>query len=212
MIRTCDSLPIAASQSRHAIRRACITGIPNSTAGVPAAASFNEGNDRFLTRNSQVSNPAQLQRLRGEAPHCYAMSLTYRAAQSGREFRGELRKEGGAMEIAIGDPRPDCLPHHARGKPGLPPRRLDVLLQEAMRFLAGIARPGIGPGAAFVVGGAGGLAGVVAVAALEVETLVVAAEAVDRGFDRRRCAVRPRRRRARRRRSNRSARAPARCS
>src|SRR4029453_1358497 len=52
-----------------------------------------------------------------------------------------------------------------------------------MRFLAGIARPRIGPGAAFVVGGASGLAGVVAVAGLEVEILVVAAEAVDRGFD-----------------------------
>src|SRR4051812_5045513 len=79
---------------------------------------------------------------------------------------------------------PVALPHHARGKPRLPPRRLDVLLQEALRVLAGIARPRIGPGAAFVVGGAGGLAGVVAaVAALEIKTLVVAAEAVDRGFD-----------------------------
>src|SRR4249920_3652602 len=66
------------------------------------------------------------------------------------------------------------LPHHARGKPGFPARRLDVFLQEAMRFLAGIARPRIGPGAAFVVGGAGGLAGVVAFAAVEVETPVVA--------------------------------------
>src|SRR5439155_187379 len=62
-------------------------------------------------------------------------------------------------------------------------------LQEAVRLLAGIAGPGIGPGAAFVVGGAGGLAGVVAaVAALEIKTLVVAAEAVDRGFD---CLVAP---------------------
>src|SRR6185295_17351383 len=74
---------------------------------------------------------------------------------------------------------------HARGKPGFPPRRLDVLFQEAVRFLAGIAGPRIGPGAAFVVGGAGGLAGVVAaVAAFEIKALVVAAEAVDRGFDR----------------------------
>src|SRR5437899_2390314 len=81
------------------------------------------------------------------------------------------------------------LPHDARRKPRLAPRRLDVLLQEAVRFLAGIAGPGIGPGAAFVVGGAGGLAGVVAaVAALEIKTLVVAAEAVDRGFD---CLVAP---------------------
>src|SRR5215510_14409296 len=75
------------------------------------------------------------------------------------------------------------LPHHTRRKPGLPSRRLDVLLQEAMRFLAGIAGARVSPGAAFVVGGAGGLAGVVAVAGLEVEILVVAAEAVDRGLD-----------------------------
>src|SRR4029079_11444764 len=75
-----------------------------------------------------------------------------------------------------------ALPHHARREPRLAARWLDVLLQEALRLLAGIARPRIGPGAAFVVGGAGGLAGVVAVAALEIETLVVAAETVDRGF------------------------------
>src|SRR5438128_2323008 len=81
------------------------------------------------------------------------------------------------------------LPHDAGRKPRLAPRRLDVLLQEAVRFLAGIAGPGIGPCAAFVVGGAGGLAGVVAaVAALEIKTLVVAAEAVNRGFD---CLVAP---------------------
>src|SRR5882724_6611459 len=53
-----------------------------------------------------------------------------------------------------------------------------------MRILAGIARPGIGPGAAFVVGGAGGGAGFITVAAFKIEILVVAAEAVDRGFDR----------------------------
>ena len=57
------------------------------------------------------------------------------------------------------------LPHHARGKPRLAPRRLDVLFQEAMRFAAGIAGPRIGPGPAFVVGGAGRLAGLVAFAA-----------------------------------------------
>ena len=44
-----------------------------------------------------------------------------------------------------------------------------------MRLAADIARAGIGPGPAFVVGGAGGLAGLVALAALEVETAVVAA-------------------------------------
>src|SRR5947199_58138 len=60
------------------------------------------------------------------------------------------------------------LPHDARRKPRLAPRRLDVLLQEAVRFLAGIAGPGIGPGAAFVVGGAGGLAGVVAAGTVEI--------------------------------------------
>src|SRR5882757_9374569 len=53
-----------------------------------------------------------------------------------------------------------------------------------MRILAGIARPRVGPGAAFIVGGAGRLAGIVAVVALDVEIPVVAAEAIDRGFDR----------------------------
>src|SRR5690349_10143472 len=76
------------------------------------------------------------------------------------------------------------LSHHARNKPGLPPRRLDVFLQIAMGVAAGITRSRIGPGPAFVVGGAGGLAGVIAFGALEVEILVVAAETVDRGFDR----------------------------
>src|SRR4051812_6077818 len=77
------------------------------------------------------------------------------------------------------------LPHHARGKPGLAPRRLDVFFQITMRIAAGIAGPGIGPGPAFVVGGAGGLALVVAfAAAFDVEIPVVAAETVDRGFDR----------------------------
>src|SRR4051812_42109829 len=75
------------------------------------------------------------------------------------------------------------LPHHARGKPGLAPRRLDVFLQEAMAVLAGIAGAGIGPGPAFIVGGAGGLAGGVAIVALWVENFLVAAKTVDRGFD-----------------------------
>src|SRR5882724_5486109 len=79
----------------------------------------------------------------------------------------------------------NLLPHHAGREPGFPPWRLDVFLQEAMRFAPGIAGPRIGPGAAFVVGGAGRLAFVVAFApALHIEILVVAAKAVDRGFDR----------------------------
>src|SRR5450631_436065 len=52
-----------------------------------------------------------------------------------------------------------------------------------MRVLALIARPRIGPGAAFVVVGAGGLAGLLALI-FQSEIAVVAAEAVDRGFDR----------------------------
>src|SRR5438105_765366 len=53
-----------------------------------------------------------------------------------------------------------------------------------MRTAPGVARSRVGPGAALVVGGAGGLAGLVALIAFELEILVVAAEAVDRGFDR----------------------------
>src|SRR5438552_9215836 len=51
-----------------------------------------------------------------------------------------------------------------------------------MRRASDISGPRIGPGAAFVVGGACRLAGIVAVAALEFEITVVAAEAVDRSF------------------------------
>ena len=47
-------------------------------------------------------------------------------------------------------------------KSSVPARRLDFLFQEAMRLLADIAGAREGPGAAFVVGGAGGPAGVVA--------------------------------------------------
>src|SRR5438270_13227051 len=76
------------------------------------------------------------------------------------------------------------LPHYARGKSRLAPRRLDVFVQKAMRRAPGIAGPRVSPGAAFVVGGAGGLAFVIAFAAgLDVEIPVVAAKAVDRGFD-----------------------------
>src|ERR1700748_1099325 len=85
-----------------------------------------------------------------------------------------------ACEAAAG------LPHHARRETRLAPRRLDVFFQEAVRGLAGIARARISPGAAFVVGGAGSLGLVVpATAPLEIEITVIAAEAVDRGFDRR---------------------------
>src|SRR5689334_8625552 len=51
-----------------------------------------------------------------------------------------------------------------------------------MRLLADIAGARIGPGAALVVGGAGRLAGLLALALLDLKTLVVAAGAVDRGF------------------------------
>src|SRR4051812_48974691 len=77
------------------------------------------------------------------------------------------------------------LSHHAGNEPGLAARRLDVLLQVAMRLAAGVARPGVGPGPAFVVGGAGGLAGVLALSNLEVKILVIPAGTVARGFDRR---------------------------
>src|SRR5882757_443827 len=53
-----------------------------------------------------------------------------------------------------------------------------------MRVPAGIARPRIGPGPAFVVVGASRLAGLVALIVFESEIPVIAAEAVDRGFDR----------------------------
>src|ERR1700732_1459878 len=76
------------------------------------------------------------------------------------------------------------LPHHAGGKPRLAPRRLDILLQEAVSVFSDISRPRIGPGPAFIVAGASRLAGFVAVAPLEVETAVITAEPVNRGLDR----------------------------
>src|SRR5216683_7308691 len=79
-------------------------------------------------------------------------------------------------------PYDSSLPHHARNKPGLAPRRLDVLFQEAVRGFSGISRPRIGPGPAFIVGGAGRLALIVAVAAFQFEIAIIAAETVDRGF------------------------------
>src|SRR5207237_1112837 len=53
-----------------------------------------------------------------------------------------------------------------------------------MRTAPDIARPRVGPGEAFVVVGAGGLAGFVTLIVLESEIPVVAAETVDRAFDR----------------------------
>src|SRR5262249_37412866 len=73
--------------------------------------------------------------------------------------------------------------HHTRRKTRLVARRLDVLFQEAMRFLADIAGTRVGPGAAFVVGGAGRPAGLVALLALDLEALVVAADPIDRTLD-----------------------------
>src|SRR5882757_1405935 len=75
-------------------------------------------------------------------------------------------------------------PDHAGNQPGLAARRLDLFFQETMRLPPDISRTGIGPGPAFIVGGAGGLAGFVALAAFDVEIAVIAAEPVDRGFDR----------------------------
>src|SRR5260370_22932314 len=51
-----------------------------------------------------------------------------------------------------------------------------------MRILADIAGARIGPGPAFVVLGAGRLAGLIALVALQPEILVIAAEPVDRKF------------------------------
>src|SRR5450755_2184909 len=76
------------------------------------------------------------------------------------------------------------LPHHARGEPGPAPRRLDFLFQKAVRGFSGISRPRISPGPALVVAGAGRLALIVAVAAFQFETAIIAAGPVDRGFDR----------------------------
>src|ERR1700722_14955881 len=95
----------------------------------------------------------------------------------------ESRDSGSALRASRNDGE-EGLPHHARDEPGLAPRRLDFLFQEAVRLLADIARPRIGPGPAFIVLGAGCLAGFVALAAFEDEIAVVTAEPVDRGFDR----------------------------
>src|SRR5258708_6710193 len=76
------------------------------------------------------------------------------------------------------------LPHHARDKSRLAPRRLDFLFQKAMRVFSDVSAPRIGPGPASIVAGARGPAGFIALAAFELETVVVAAEPVDRGLDR----------------------------
>src|SRR6185437_1746169 len=86
---------------------------------------------------------------------------------------------------ADASPRKDELrssPHHARTEAGPAPRRLDFLFPETVRVPADIAGPREGPGATPVIGGAGGLAGSVTVAALDVETPVIAARPVDRGL------------------------------
>src|SRR6478735_7566520 len=67
------------------------------------------------------------------------------------------------------------LSHHARRESRLPPRRLDLLFQETARFASRVARAGIGEGAAFVVGGADGLAGFFAFAVLHLEIAQIAA-------------------------------------
>src|SRR3984957_16379471 len=64
------------------------------------------------------------------------------------------------------------LPAHARREAGFPPRRLDFLLQKAVRLPADISRTRIGPGPAFIVGRARCLADFVALAPLELETAV----------------------------------------
>jgi hypothetical protein len=66
------------------------------------------------------------------------------------------------------------LPHDAGDESCLAPRRLDFLFQEAMRRLADISGPGIGPRPALVVADAGRLAGLVALAAFEFEIAVIA--------------------------------------
>src|ERR1700751_3234006 len=78
-----------------------------------------------------------------------------------------------------------ALPHHARGKSRLAARWLDILFQKTVRVLADIARPRIRPGAALVVGGAGRLAALFALAALDLKALIIAARPVDRGLQRR---------------------------
>src|ERR1700739_3107566 len=94
----------------------------------------------------------------------------------GRAFADPLARDGDAAR------RP--LPHHAGNKPGLAPRRLDFLFQEAMGFATDISRPDVGPGPAFGVGGAVCLAGLLAVALLHLEAAIVAARTVDRGLHR----------------------------
>src|SRR4029077_7615859 len=76
------------------------------------------------------------------------------------------------------------LPQDARGEPWLASGWLDVFLQKTVSVFADVSRAGKGPGPASVVGRASALADLVAVAPLEFEAAVIAAIAVDRGFDR----------------------------
>src|SRR5665213_2705756 len=91
---------------------------------------------------------------------------------------------GSALASLAWPERQDLLPHHARNNPGAAARRLYVLFQETVRLFADVSRAGKSPGAAFVVVGAGRLAGLVVFAILQRVIAVVAAGAVDRGFDR----------------------------
>src|SRR5258705_3139 len=109
---------------------------------------------------------------RGFSPRCIEQTLMVRrrsCAATGARWRRRRRSS----------PLNPRLPHHAGRKSRLAARRLDVLFQKAMRFAPGIAGAGIGPGAAFVVGGAGRLAGVVAVLGAEIEAFLVATQSVD---------------------------------
>ena len=84
----------------------------------PPLHSSTQGIDRFLTRNTQVGIRRTRNGYEVHAPHGYRRYRQHdRAAQSGREFfGGELRKEGGAMEVAMaGD-------HGAAGRRRVPHR------------------------------------------------------------------------------------------
>src|ERR1700739_1385154 len=90
-----------------------------------------------------------------------ASIVSSRSLSSGARSRGRLTPRNDDAVSAK-----DAVPPHARRKSRPPARGLDFLFQEAMRFLADIACPRKSPGAAFVVGGAGGPAFLVALGAL----------------------------------------------
>src|SRR3954470_4917616 len=79
------------------------------------------------------------------------------------------------------------LSHHTRNESRLSARWLNVVLEEAARALAGIARPGEAPGAAFVVALTGVAADVAAfglVVVLDLERAIVTAVAIGGSLDR----------------------------